>query len=93
MQFNTYDSPPNSELLRKYGHVDVFPLEPDVLKRFKPEDIGSWPYGNPGDEVEINGQEVVKAALTVRAEFTSGKMSENEAKERVEEWLNNGEEE
>ena len=49
--YNTYSAPPNAELLRKYGHVDVLPLPYE-----------DWPYGNPEDDVDIDGASVVKAA-------------------------------
>ncbi|KAF8647120.1 hypothetical protein AX16_006952 [Volvariella volvacea WC 439] len=46
--WNTYGDLPNSELLRRYGHVDVIPL------------LGSG-QGNPGDVVEIRADLVVAA--------------------------------
>ena len=45
-QWNTYGDPPNSVLLRRYGHVDLVPL---------PE----GGTGNPGDIVEIRADLVV----------------------------------
>ncbi|WVQ82630.1 hypothetical protein IAT38_004762 [Cryptococcus sp. DSM 104549] len=59
--YNTYDSPPNSELLRKYGHIDVLPLSADYLGLLEPGEIGGWPYGNPSDEVVLQGSDVLKA--------------------------------
>ncbi|KAL7420280.1 Ribosomal lysine N-methyltransferase 4 [Cryptotrichosporon argae] len=79
--YNTYDSPPNSELLRKYGHVDALPLPADLGERLDPagpESLGAWPYGNPGDEVGLTGDRVVAAA--------GGGLEE-----RVEWWLEEGE--
>lgn len=43
--YNTYSAPPNAELLRKYGHVDILPL---------PE-YPDWPFGNAEDDVDIDG--------------------------------------
>lgn len=42
MQWNTYGDPPNSDLLRRYGHVDLVPLPDGEL-------------GNPADIVEVRG--------------------------------------
>jgi SET domain-containing protein 6 len=41
--WNTYGDQPNADLLRKYGHVDVIPLNKG----------GLFSYGNPSDDVEI----------------------------------------
>ena len=41
--WNTYGDPPNADLLRKYGYVDITPLN----------ESGPFPYGNPSDVVEI----------------------------------------
>lgn len=49
---NTYGDPPNSDLLRRYGHVDLVPLG-------LPQ-IGA---GNPEDVVEIPADLVVKIAI------------------------------
>jgi hypothetical protein len=48
-QFNTYGDPPNSDLLRRYGHVDLVPC---------PHLKGA--LGNPQDIVEIRADLVVK---------------------------------
>ncbi|EIM83024.1 SET domain-containing protein [Stereum hirsutum FP-91666 SS1] len=40
--FNTYGDPPNSDLLRRYGHVDLVPLP-------------NGDIGNPADIVELRG--------------------------------------
>jgi len=48
-KFNTYGDLPNSELLRRHGHVDLLPL---------PQGMGE---GNPGDVVEIRADLVVNA--------------------------------
>ncbi|KAI0081972.1 SET domain-containing protein [Panus rudis PR-1116 ss-1] len=49
--WNTYGDPPNSDLLRRYGHVDVVPLHPPLSGE-----------GNPADIVEIRADVVVAAA-------------------------------
>jgi SET domain-containing protein 6 len=47
--WNTYGDPPNSDLLRRYGHVDLVPLPQGGL-------------GNPADIVEVRADLVVAAA-------------------------------
>lgn len=49
--WNTYGDPPNSDLLRRYGFVDVTELEPPLSGA-----------GNPADIVEIPANLVVEAA-------------------------------
>ncbi|KAI0666004.1 SET domain-containing protein [Trametes maxima] len=46
--WNTYGDPPNSDLLRRYGHVDLVPLSPPLSG-----------VGNPGDVVEVRADLVV----------------------------------
>jgi SET domain-containing protein 6 len=46
-QWNTYGDPPNSDLLRRYGHVDQVPLADGGL-------------GNPADIVEIRADLVME---------------------------------
>ncbi|OSD07030.1 SET domain-containing protein [Trametes coccinea BRFM310] len=48
--WNTYGDPPNSDLLRRYGHVDLVPLRPPLSG-----------MGNPGDVVEVRADLVVSA--------------------------------
>jgi len=79
---NTYGSPPNSELLRKYGHVDIFPLESDVLGDLQRDEIGGWPCGNPGDEVVIQGSLVVDAVMSRDTPETRAAVDE-----RIDAWL------
>lgn len=86
-QFNTYGSPPNSELLRKYGHVDVFPLQPATLELSVELESPQWLFGNPGDEVELEGNYIVHAV----AELGLG--SEATSSERVDLWLEGGQDE
>ncbi|KAI0759853.1 SET domain-containing protein [Trametes elegans] len=49
--WNTYGDPPNSDLLRRYGHVDLVPLRPPLSG-----------LGNPSDVVEVPANLVVAAA-------------------------------
>jgi SET domain-containing protein 6 len=79
-RYNTYASPPNSELLRKYGHVDVFPLEPEQINLL---DSAAWPFGNPGDEVELGGDLIVGAITSTSIHL----------EDRVDRWLEEGQEE
>lgn len=51
MQWNTYGDPPNSDLLRRYGFVDVTELNLPLSGA-----------GNPADIVEIPANFVVEAA-------------------------------
>ncbi|KAF7315884.1 Ribosomal lysine N-methyltransferase 4 [Mycena indigotica] len=48
--WNTYGDLPNAELLRRYGHVDLLPLDD------QPGELG-----NPGDVVEIRADLVISA--------------------------------
>ncbi|EIW73186.1 hypothetical protein M231_07434 [Tremella mesenterica] len=82
--YNTYDSPPNSELLRKYGHVDQLPLPQTILELLTSEEVGNHPVGNPGDEVFLPGDMVLDAVTEVR-----GKKKED-LTERVDWWLEEG---
>ncbi|KAG8976360.1 hypothetical protein FRB90_009215, partial [Tulasnella sp. 427] len=45
--WNSYDDPPNSDLVRRYGHVDLVPMDDGTL-------------GNPSDVVEISADIVVQ---------------------------------
>lgn len=47
-KWNTYGDPPNSVLLRQYGHVDYIPLLEGGL-------------GNPGDVVELRADLLVQS--------------------------------
>lgn len=74
-------------MLRKYGHVDVLALDNDILSCLDDEWIGGWPYGNPGDEVELDGNLVVEAFQNL------GGSSNVDVEERVNYWLDDGQEE
>ncbi len=56
-QWNTYGDPPNSDLLRRYGHVDVVPLCVPLTGE-----------GNPEDVVEVRADLVVSAASNASSE-------------------------
>lgn len=77
-QFNTYARPPNSDLLRRYGHVDVIP----------PSQVG-----NEEDEIEIRCDVAVECALEFLREtkaVESGKEDKWGMEERVDFWLQEG---
>ncbi|RXW25028.1 hypothetical protein EST38_g843 [Candolleomyces aberdarensis] len=61
--WNTYGDLPNSELLRRYGHVDILPLP-------NGED------GNPGDVVEIRADAVVNAVREAHPDLTTETITE-----------------
>ncbi|KAJ2917758.1 hypothetical protein MD484_g2656, partial [Candolleomyces efflorescens] len=61
--WNTYGDLPNSELLRRYGHVDILPL-PNGEK------------GNPGDVVEIRADAVVNAISEAHSNLTTESFTE-----------------
>ncbi|AAW46458.1 hypothetical protein CNBI2600 [Cryptococcus deneoformans B-3501A] len=86
--YNTYDSPPNSELLRKYGHVDVLPLPSDMLDLLNETELGSWPYGNPGDEVLLQGDLIVGCVTTK----LGGAHMKATLQDRIDWWLEEGQE-
>ena len=50
-QWNTYGDPPNSDLLRRYGHVDRVPLPDGSL-------------GNPADIVELRADLVLESVAS-----------------------------
>ncbi|KAH8806828.1 SET domain-containing protein [Flagelloscypha sp. PMI_526] len=66
--WNTYGDPPNSDLLRRYGHVDEIPLS----------DEQGGGTGNPNDIVELRADLIVEL------------LQPEEAKERIEWWLDEG---
>ncbi|WWC58001.1 uncharacterized protein I303_100536 [Kwoniella dejecticola CBS 10117] len=89
--YNTYASPPNSELLRKYGHVDVLSIPTEQVELLSEEEIGDWPFGNPGDEILIDGKVIIESI-----EAVLGKKRGDEEKwqakvsKRVDWWLEEG---
>ena len=56
--WNTYGDLPNAELLRRYGHIDIIPLDLG----------GPFPYGNPSDDVEIPADFVFEVCLPATEE-------------------------
>ncbi|WVF66323.1 hypothetical protein IAT40_001063 [Kwoniella sp. CBS 6097] len=88
--YNTYASPPNAELLRKYGHVDVLPLPSDSLDLLTKEEIGGWPYGNAGDEVLLDGKLVVEAVADVLGSTKADDKWRKSVEKRVDWWLDEG---
>jgi SET domain-containing protein 6 len=73
--YNTYAHPPNSDLLRRYGHVDIIP--PSLV-------------GNEEDEVEIRCDlvvEIVKQMLIAKGGWDE---KEWDMDGRVEFWLEEG---
>ncbi|KAG8859828.1 hypothetical protein FRB91_006486 [Serendipita sp. 411] len=77
--WNTYGDPPNADLLRRYGYIDVIPFHAQAQSR---ESYESFPYENPSDEVEIRADLV----FDVCAPGTP----ESEKTEKIEVWLNLG---
>ena len=53
-QWNTYGDPPNSHLLRCYGHVDLIPLPGGI-------------QGNPADIVELRADLLVQSVSQLYA--------------------------
>ncbi|PVG02510.1 SET domain-containing protein [Serendipita vermifera] len=55
--WNTYGDPPNSDLLRQYGHVDLIPCQEkaDITENFA--------FENPADDVEIRADTVLDICL------------------------------
>jgi SET domain-containing protein 6 len=73
--------------LRKYGHVDTYPLPEDVLALLEKDEIAEYPLGNPGDEVVLEMDHIVRAIHSV-----TGK-SESKLQERAEWWMEEGQDE
>ena len=65
----------------------MYPLPGQVASLLQPEELADWPLGNPGDEVVIEGDRVLAAASRI-----SGK-SEETLQERVDWWLEEGQDE
>ncbi|KAL1695076.1 hypothetical protein GGG16DRAFT_45758 [Schizophyllum commune] len=82
--WNTYADPPNSALLRRYGHVDVIaPGVPNASAEGQ-ENVAGAP--NPADIVEVRADLVVRSAV----ERAGGSNAEEAAKERIDWWLDEG---
>ncbi|EJT50619.1 nucleus protein [Trichosporon asahii var. asahii CBS 2479] len=88
-QYNTYSSPCNSELLRKYGHVDLLPF-PSSFASQLPSSVFPQLGGNAGDEVELSGDLVLRAIaaqLRKPIEFDADGRPNPPWDERLEAWL------
>ncbi|KAG9020205.1 hypothetical protein FS842_007516 [Serendipita sp. 407] len=77
--WNTYGDPPNADLLRRYGYIDLIPVHAQAQSN---EGYESFPYENPADEVEIRADLV----FDVCAPGTP----ESKKTEKIEVWLNLG---
>jgi SET domain-containing protein 6 len=75
--FNTYSSPPDAELLRKYGHLEQADLSDALRTDLGEELVANYPYGNDGDEVDIETSLVLEVI----------KVQGVQAEERVDWWL------
>jgi len=67
--------------------VDALPLGPDLASLLTEEEIGGYPLGNAGDEVEVSGDLLVDAAVAaghLKREGADG------ADARVDWWLDEG---
>ncbi|KAG6375716.1 hypothetical protein JVT61DRAFT_3293 [Boletus reticuloceps] len=96
--FNTYGDPPNSDLLRRYGHVDLVRIHspsrdstPDRLEDVEMKDCDTdvetiLRLGNPSDVVEVRADLIVH--VVQRSNFSS-KMKDVHT--RIEWWLGEGE--
>ena len=62
-KFNTYGDPPNSDLLRRYGHVDLVPLP-------------NGSEGNPADIVELSADHIVELVRDQNTEIKENKIKE-----------------
>ena len=81
-QFNTYGNLPNSDLLRRYGHVDLIPLSSEGME------------GNPADEVEVKADLVVQVVRgTALWVGMKSAVVEKEMVERIEWWIDEGNDE
>ena len=76
--WNTYGDPPNADLLRRYGHVDIIPINQG----------GRFPYGNPSDDVEIPADVVFDICLPgIREEQKTRKIEAWLSLDEPEEWV------
>lgn len=82
--WNTYGDLPNTELLRRYGHVDIIPIQQAQLEDGL-IDQNLFPYENPADEVEVRADLVVEVCLP--------EVTETDKLEKIEVWLQLGGEE
>ncbi|KAI6001651.1 SET domain-containing protein [Pisolithus orientalis] len=94
--FNTYGDLPNSNLLRRYGYVDLVPLNVDTEKRAASTPVGNLSpevevtvnvLGNPSDVVEIKADLVVDVACL---QWATKEQGEKDTTDRIEWWLDEG---
>nr|GAT54993.1 predicted protein [Mycena chlorophos] len=81
--WNTYGDLPNAELLRRYGHVDLVPLNESTDASTSDPSANPSALGNPGDVVEIRA-DLVLSVLDLPPQ------SEAKTKERIDWWLEQG---
>ncbi|KAG1715770.1 hypothetical protein ID866_1394 [Astraeus odoratus] len=81
--FNTYGDLPNSDLLRRYGYVDLVPLDAEAEKAVG---VSLRSLGNPSDVVELRADLVVD----VVREWRESKGEKEDISERIEWWLDEG---
>ncbi|KAI5116691.1 hypothetical protein M0805_002853 [Coniferiporia weirii] len=77
--YNTYGDLPNSDLLRRYGHIDLIPLPNEGNGDTVAE-------GNPADVIEITADLVVE----VVALHLKKSVDDDALKERIDWWLEEG---
>ncbi|KAF8342326.1 uncharacterized protein EI90DRAFT_1330827 [Cantharellus anzutake] len=90
--WNTYGDPPNSDLLRRYGHVDVVPIPTSTNSQQYHEARPPWSLitkGNPADIMEIKANIAVNAFLELIDGKVKPKVDES-VKERIDWWLESG---
>jgi SET domain-containing protein 6 len=69
-------------------------LDEATLTLLEAEEVGEWPFGNPGDQVEIQGDEVVRAVLSHRGSAAAVDSAREElVTERIDWWLEEGQDE
>lgn len=94
--FNTYGDPPNSDLLRRYGHVDLIPLNVNTKESthstpavsLSPEfGVATNTLGNPSDVVEVKADLV---ADVVRLQWATKGQGDRDITDRIEWWLDEG---
>ena len=92
-QLNTYNNPPNSDLLRQYGYVDRVSLK-DYFRNWDWGGLEERLLGNPLDVVDIPGALVLEVVLerlsfSEKGETANGDYSLN-LTERIDWWLEEG---
>ncbi len=75
--FNTFGDPPNSDLLRRYGYVDLDAAAPEY------KEDGADELDNPNDNVEIPWSYLIKAVLKRRQGMTEEVRRDTEPTENM----------